>query len=227
MGKLSTIHVYMMPGMAANAQIFDFIQLGNSFEIHRLSWFMPKKEESLTSYANRMCKNIKHPNPVLVGVSFGGILVQEMAKLIPCKKVIIISSVRTHKEFPIHMRITRKTKAYRFFPTQWVDNVEDFVGFMLGPSVRKRMDLNKKYLSVRHPEYLNWALDAFFNWDQEEPLPNVVHLHGTYDLVFPILYLKNYIPVPKGTHTMIVLRSLWFNQHLPKIILQDWKGDST
>lgn len=224
MKKLEVIHVYMMPGMAANTSIFDFIQLGNSFEIHRLAWFTPKKDDSLVSYARQMCEKIIHPNPVLIGVSFGGILVQEMSKIIPCRKVIIISSVRTQKEFPIHMRITRKTKAYRFFPTQWVGNLENFVGFMFGPAARKRMDLNKKYLSVRHPAYLNWALDAFFNWDQEEPLPNVVHIHGTYDLVFPVFYLKDFIAVSKGTHVMIVMRAKWFNTNLPKIILNDWKG---
>ena len=225
MRKTTVIHIYMMPGMAANTSIFDFIDLGNSFEIHRLAWLTPQKNESIASYATRMCDKVTHPNPVLLGVSFGGILVQEMSKLISCRKVIIVSSVRTSKEIPIHMRITRKTKAYRFFPTQWVDNIEDFIGFMFGPAARKRMDLNKKYLSVRNPQYLDWALEAFFNWEQEEPLPNVVHIHGTYDLVFPVFYLKDFIPVAKGTHVMIVLRAIWFNRNLPKIILHDWKGD--
>ncbi len=213
------IHVYMMPGLAANAKIFRFIKLDPRFEVHLLSWFMPKQNETLNAYAQRMCAHIKHPNPVLVGVSFGGILVQEMSKLIDSQKVIIISSVRTRKEFPIHMRITSKTKAYRFFPMQWVNNLEDFVGFVFGPGARKRMDLNKRYLSFRHPDYLNWSLDVLFNWAQTEPIEGVVHIHGSYDLVFPILYLKDYISVPKGTHVMIMLRASWFNENLPKIIL--------
>lgn len=224
MTNTAVIHVYMMPGMAANASIFDLIDLGSAFEIHRLSWFTPKKKESLESYAKRMCEKVTHPNPVLLGVSFGGILVQEMAKIISCRKVIIVSSIRTRKELPIHMRITRKTKAYRLFPTQWVDNLEDFVSFMFGPAARKRMDLNKKYLSVRDPHYIDWSLEVFFNWAQTEPLPNVTHIHGAFDLVFPIFYLKDYIAVPKGTHVMIVLKASWFNNNLPEIILRDWKG---
>lgn len=225
MEKSNTIHVYMMPGMAANTKIFDFINFGNLFEIHLLSWTTPNKDESLVAYAARMCKQIYHSNPVLIGVSFGGILVQEMSKLISCRKVIIISSVRTRKEFPIHMRISRKTKAYRFFPTQWVDNIEEFVAFMFGPSARKRMDYNKRYLSVRSKHYLDWALEAMFSWEQDEPLENVIHIHGTYDLVFPVFYLQDYIPVPKGTHVMIILKARWFNRNLPKIILNDWRGN--
>jgi hypothetical protein len=117
------------------------------------------------------------------------------------------------------MRITRKTKAYKFFPVQWIDNLEDFVGFVFGPTARKRMDLNKKYLSVRSPEYLNWSLEVLFNWSQDVPLPNVTHIHGTYDMVFPVLHLKDFIPVPKGTHVMIMTRAKWFSQNLPRIIL--------
>ena len=227
MEKGNTIHVYMMPGMAANTKIFDFINLGNLFEVHLLSWTTPNKGESLTAYATRMCEQIHHTNPVLVGVSFGGILIQEMSKLIPCRKVIIISSVRSRKEFPIHMRITCKTKAYRFFPTQWIDNIEEFVAFMFGPSARKRMDYNKKYLSVRSTHYLDWALEAMFTWEQDEPLEDVIHIHGTYDLVFPAFYLKDFIAVPKGTHVMIILKARWFNRNLPKIILNDWKGEKS
>ena len=219
MNKSAAIHVYMMPGLAANNEIFERIKLSSPFEVHLLSWFMPNQDESLVSYAERMCEHITHPNPVLIGVSFGGILVQEMSKIISCKKVIIISSVRTWREFPIHMRITRKTKAYKFFPVQWIDNLEDFVGFVFGPTARKRMDLNKKYLSVRSPEYLNWSLEVLFNWSQDVPLPNVTHIHGTYDMVFPVLHLKDFIPVPKGTHVMIMTRAKWFSQNLPRIIL--------
>jgi esterase/lipase len=48
----------------------------------------------LDDYAKRIAKKIKRENPVLIGVSFGGILVQEMAKHINTRKVIIISSVK-------------------------------------------------------------------------------------------------------------------------------------
>ena len=48
----------MMPGMAANTSIFDFIKFGNLFEIHRLDWLTPNKNETLVSYAMRMCEKV-------------------------------------------------------------------------------------------------------------------------------------------------------------------------
>ena len=83
-----------MPGMAASPKIFEFIIFPAPFVIHYLSWIPPNKNETLSAYALRMCKRVKQPNPILLGVSFGGLLVQEMAKLIVVDKVVIVSSIK-------------------------------------------------------------------------------------------------------------------------------------
>ena len=68
------IHVYLMPGMAANPSIFEYIDLPKEqFEIHWLEWVIPLNKESLSDYAKRMALNVVHENSVLIGVSFGGI----------------------------------------------------------------------------------------------------------------------------------------------------------
>ena len=85
-----TESVYLMPGMGANPRIFEFLSLSERYNVNFLTWISPHKNESLQDYAKRMCFRVKHQNPILVGVSFGGILVQEMASHIQCNKVIII-----------------------------------------------------------------------------------------------------------------------------------------
>ena len=141
-----------------------------------------------------------------------------MSKIISCKKVIIISSVKSYYEFPIHILLGRKSKAYKYFPTQWVDKTEDFIGFVFGPSMRKRMKLHKFYLSVRDKNYLDWALHNFFQWNREEADPDVIHIHGSHDALFPVSNLKNYISVPGGTHALILIKAPWLNKHLPELI---------
>lgn len=78
--------VYCMPGMAASPKIFEFLDLPSPYVIRLLHWIPPKKEEPLDQYAQRMCEQIDSENPILLGVSFGGVLVQEMAKIIETKK---------------------------------------------------------------------------------------------------------------------------------------------
>ena len=47
---------------------------------------MPEEDESLAHYASRLASTITAPNPILLGVSFGGIIMQEVAKQINYKK---------------------------------------------------------------------------------------------------------------------------------------------
>jgi hypothetical protein len=58
---------------------FDY--LNPSFEMHVIEWLIPESaHESLEHYAQRMSKYVEFPNAVLIGVSFGGVMVQEMKK---------------------------------------------------------------------------------------------------------------------------------------------------
>ena len=190
----------------------------NIFETHYLSWDLPHKGESLVAYAKRMTHRVMHKNPVLIGVSFGGILVQEMAKLMEVRKIVLISSVKSKEELPKKMLFAKYTNIHKLIPTQLVANIELVAKFAFGDFLQKRIDLYEKYLSVRDPYYIDWSIDQIVNWNQSAPLSNTVHVHGDLDTVFPVYHLKDYIPIPKGTHSMIIYKYKWFNENLPNIL---------
>ncbi|GAA3585341.1 alpha/beta hydrolase [Snuella lapsa] len=215
------IHIYLMPGMAASPIIFEHIKLPEDrFEIHWLEWIMPlNNNESLHDYALRLSKHIKHDDVVLLGVSFGGVLVQEISKHIKVKKLIIVSSVKTVKELPVQMLLACKTKAYKLIPTQLASNIDILAKYAFGNGITKRLDLYKKYLSVNAPEYLSWAIKHMVCWKQEFFQEDIVHIHGDKDAVFPIKNIQSCITVKNGSHIMIINKYKWFNEHLPRIIL--------
>lgn len=218
---MSKIPVYFMPGLAASSSIFERIDLDESiFEMCLLEWEIPLDKESLSDYALRMTKNIKHQNPVLIGVSFGGILVQEMARHINARKVIIVSSVRSNLEFPKRMKIGKSTKAYKLIPMQILLNVEKLAKFSFGEKINKRIQLYEKFLSVRDLRYLQWAVESVILWDRNEIDEKVIHIHGDKDDVFPIKYINSCIVVKGGTHIMILNKYKWLNENLPSIILE-------
>ena len=212
------IHVYLMPGMSANSLIFERIKFPNNYTPHLLDWIDPVKDESIKEYAIRFSKLIKHKNPVLIGVSFGGILVQEISKFIKVKKLIIISSVKSNSEFPPHMKFGRITKTYKLLPLKWINDFESLALFVLGPLVEKRLKLYKKYLTVRDENYLSWSIRELILWDQIRPLDNTIHIHGTNDKIFPIIFIKNCIKLCEGDHAIILKKSDWLNKEIPKLI---------
>lgn len=210
--------IYLMPGMAANPRIFELINFPKNFQVISLSWVPPKKEESIQNYAKRMCERVKHPKPILIGVSMGGILVQEMAGFLDCEKVIIVSSVKSNKELPVHMKLAQLTNAHKLLPTQWINNIETLAIFVLGNGLKKRFELYDRYLSERDPYYLKWSIDVIVKWKRIEPKKNVIHIHGKSDTVFPIKnIISPYIEI-SGDHAIILTQYKWFNKNLPGII---------
>jgi len=217
---MSKIPVYFMPGLAASTSIFERIRLPESeFEMMFLEWQIPREKETLQEYAKRMTEKIVHENPVLIGVSFGGILVQEMARFITARKVIIISSVKSNLEFPKRMVLAKKTKAYKLIPLSLVENIESLAKFSFGKKVNERLKLYEKFLSVRDKGYLDWAIEQVILWDRTVVNTDVVHIHGDADDVFPIKNIKDCIVVTGGTHVMILNKYRWLNANLPQIIL--------
>jgi len=215
------IHVYFMPGMAASPLIFEYVKLPeDQFKVHWLEWIIPNANETLLSYAERMTKKIEHEHVVLLGVSFGGLLVQEMSKHIKFRKLIIVSSVKTKYELPKRMKLARMTKTYKLIPTQILENVDALAKYVFGNSITKRIELYKKYLSVKDKVYLDWAIEQVVCWDQEKPVSDLIHIHGDQDRVFPHHYIKGCITVKGGTHIMIINKHKWFNENLSKIILE-------
>ena len=74
----------------------------------------------------RMCEDIQHKNPVLIGVSFGGVLAQEMSRFIDLKKVIIISSVKNTNELRLAVKgYPKNMKQYGDISLWDVSNVQN------------------------------------------------------------------------------------------------------
>ncbi|MBY0487439.1 MAG: alpha/beta hydrolase [Flavobacteriaceae bacterium] len=218
---MSRIPVYFMPGLAASSSIFERIDLSSDlFEVHLLDWILPKTKESLVDYAKRMAEKVADKEAVLIGVSFGGVLVQEMKQFLNPKKVIIVSSVRSNTQLPRRMKIAKTTKAYKLIPTGLMQDVEVLTKYAFGDVLKKKLKLYEKYLHMRNKEYLDWAIEQMICWERVKIDAAIIHIHGDADEVFPAKNIKDFINIKGGTHMMILNRFRWFNSNLPKIILE-------
>jgi len=212
------IHVYCVPGMAANVSIFEFIKLPDNYKIHTIAWEIPFKNETIQAYAKRLSEKITEPNSVLLGVSFGGIVVQEMSRFLLLRKLIIVSSVKTKHELPKRFEVIRRTGLNKIFPTSLVKKVQNWEKLLVTEPIKKIGRLYDKYLTVKDEYYLDWAIENILNWQQDKAIEGIVHIHGDNDFVFPVKNILDYNNVPKGTHAMIVNRARWFNENLPNLI---------
>lgn len=206
---MEKIPIYFMPGLAAGPEIFENLELDSEkYTFHYLRWIQPLSiDENISNYAYRLSASIKEKKPVLIGVSFGGILVQELARFVQPRKVIIISSIKSHAELPFKYKIARHSKIYKIFPLKIIENFEDYTKYFLGGALNKKAVLYQKYLSVRNKKYLKWSLSALIHWKQINPIEDIIHIHGTKDPIFPVKNIQNYIEIKEGTHVIILSKA--------------------
>ncbi len=183
-------HIYCISGFGADERIFSKVDFGEN-DVHFIQWKIPEKHESIESYASRMQQGIIHPNPVLIGLSFGGMMSIEIAKLIPVEKIILVSSVCCRKELPFYMKLTSALNLNRLIPMKPYPILEPIENFNLGVETKEEKKLLKEYRDNLNLQYSNWAIGQVVNWKNEWLPPNFIHIHGTKDHIFPIRKIIN------------------------------------
>ena len=210
-----------MPGMGANPQIFEYLKFPPQYEVVPMHFIPPYKNESLASYSGRLIEDqIKHSSPILLGVSFGGMIIREISLQIPVKKLVLISTIKSSREFSPFYNKALQYKLYKFFPSRAMAYVDLMEKISFPGHFKRKMKLYKKYMDHLPKEYFDWALKTFLMWSRPDfPGLPFIHIHGTKDRVFPFKYIRE--PVTKienGRHDMIIFRANWFNERWDEIL---------
>lgn len=201
--------IYFVSGLGSNRYAFERLNIPSGFESVFIDWKIPEKQESLPHYAERMAADINTNEPfILLGYSFGGIMVQEMNRIVSPQKTILLSSVKNRKELPPIMRFASHSHAYKAIPVWFItsDKVVSYAFFRT--LYNPKLPSLEKYFDFKDPYYLKWSINQIVNWHpQNKPIENLYHIHGDTDFVFPAKYIKNYIPVKGGTHLMAIQKA--------------------
>ena len=108
--------VYFISGLGADERVFQFLDL-SKIEHQFIKWNEPLNSESLPSYCKKLTEQInQNQEIILIGVSFGGIIAQEISKIISVKKVIIISSVKSFNEYSWQLKLASKIQIHKIAP---------------------------------------------------------------------------------------------------------------
>nr|WKN39808.1 alpha/beta hydrolase [Tunicatimonas sp. TK19036] len=204
--------VYFISGLGADERAFRYIKLPG-VEKRFIRWIPPKPKEPLRQYAHRLIDQIDTSQPVtLVGLSFGGIVAQVIAELIPCAQLILISSIKNPRELSPALRFVKKAHIYRALPLKWLKPIAIRLAPYWFDAVSDRQKgLLRNIINDTDEVFAQWAIGATLQWRGSHTSAPTVHLHGTHDRVFPVHYLQNYIPVKGGGHFMIVTHARILN----------------
>lgn len=209
--------LYVVSGLGADFKVLEKLKFPENTEVVFLDWLIPNKKESFSHFVERMSDRIDSSEPfALLGYSFGGIIVQEINKIKPAEKVVILGSIKSDKEKSGFLRAGQLTKIPKFIPERFYNEKSavaySFLRKMMDPTNPKLMD----YFTVRDPYYLKWCIEKISSWKSEEN-PNVIQILADKDIVFPVKYSKPDYVIHNGTHLFPATKSREVSEILTEI----------
>jgi pimeloyl-ACP methyl ester carboxylesterase len=212
------VKTYFISGLGADKRAFYKIQLPVNYEAVHLDWIKPLPNEPFTDYAKRFSELIKRGEDfILIGLSFGGMLACEIAKLIPPKKLIIISSVSCYNELPWYFKIGGRLGLHRIISPA-VYKQATLLNRFMGAGDREMKSIVYSYVNNIDPAFIRWSLNIIVNWSHVDRPPNLIHIHGSNDHLLPRKYVKANYVVEKGGHLMVMNKAEEINKILGEIL---------
>lgn len=200
--------IYFISGLGADQRSFKFLDLKN-VNLHFIYWEIPQKGEPLKSYCQRLTSQIDTSREViLVGLSFGGIVAQELSKIIRVDKLILISSVKSEHEFSYQLKLVRFFGLHKIVPSRFLKWSNLLTGdYYFSVESDEESKLLQQIIQDTDRYFMKWAIGEIMKWSNPKPLEGVVHIHGNCDRIFPVRNIKNFLPLNNAGHFMIVNRA--------------------
>jgi len=199
------LKLYFISGLGADHRVFDKLFLPDYEPVH-LAWITPKAFESIESYTKRLSENITEPEPILIGLSFGGIIAIEIAKHITVKKIILISSVRSGSQLNLMYKLAGAMKITSKIPVKSLITVTPLTFLLFGIKIKAEKDLLQKIIEDSDLAFYGWAVNALTTWKHIESTTKMIHIHGDRDHVLRMPRGVDHV-IKGGGHFMVYNRA--------------------
>ena len=209
--------VYFISGLGADERAFSLLDLSFCNPVF-VRWIKPVKNESIETYAARLTQQIRDPVPIIVGLSFGGMIAIEIAKAFPYKKLVLLSSAKTRQEIPFYLRFMRYIPIHKLAGPSFLRAGNFFAYKLMGIDKRSDKVLFTQMLKEADDDFLRWALDKIINWRNMLVPGNTFHIHGTKDILLPYRFVQPDYTVEGGEHLMPMIEPQRISRLLIEII---------
>lgn len=207
--------VYVFSGLGVDKRVFRNISFAH-VDVEFVDWIKPSSEESMEHYAKRMATTIKAERPILMGLSFGGMIAVEISKIIDTEKIILISSAKTKSELSNQFKILNPIGIIKVLPSKVLKHHNFLTNWFFGANRMEDKRLLAQILKETDPYFLKWAIHEILNWKNESKPKNFIHIHGGIDKIIPIENVEFTHKIQNGGHFMIMNKSQEIQRILDK-----------
>lgn len=203
---MSKPQLFFLSGLGADHRAFDRIRL-DGYETTHLPWLIPEKGESFEAYARRMAEPIVvAKNPVVVGLSLGGMMASEMTTFVPHMRAILISSIKAPEERPLLLKVGRVFPVQRLVTGRALKRMTFLWTWAKRKYPQGEVEHMIRMFHEQDDRFLKWAIVNAPKWKGRGVHERISHIHGTADRMFPIRRINDHRALQGGTHLMVYTR---------------------
>lgn len=126
----------------------------------KIKWLNNLEDESINEYSRRLIETYSiGENDKVAGLSFGGILAQEIARILDHQEVILISSFRDITDLKPLYRFGLKTGLYKLTPGFRIPIVDEIIAYNLNSNNQNSKPLLREMLEQTDYNLLKWSLE--------------------------------------------------------------------
>jgi pimeloyl-ACP methyl ester carboxylesterase len=211
--------LYLIPGLGADQRLFG-PQLELPVRARVLPWLKPERGEDLEGYATRMAGPIDVQVPfVLAGVSFGGVLAMEMARLLRPRALVLISSCRTPEAIPSWYRAAWAMSS--FCPPAMLKTMmlhSPLVWNAFEPMTAEARRLLIEMLEQACPDLVAAGMAMLMRWRGTSIQGPVHQVHGEQDKLLPADRSRADLLIPGAGHLANFTHPASVNEYLMRIM---------
>jgi pimeloyl-ACP methyl ester carboxylesterase len=212
------VKAYFISGLGADKKAFYKLKLPAGYEAIYLDWITPLSNESLKDYAHRFSNFINDKEEfILVGLSLGGMIASEIARIKSPGKVILLSTVSSSDEMPWYFRWAGKVGIQKIIPTGLYKRMT-IINHFMGSKSKTDKAIVLSFVKQVDPSFIQWSINAILGWKQHERLNNSIHIHGSKDRLLPHRYTKASHIIENGRHLMVLNKADEINKILGEVL---------
>lgn len=208
--------IYCLSGLGADERIYARLNLPGRKLVH-IRWPEHDEYDELPCYAQKVAALIQDENPIIMGVSLGGMIGVEISKIRAVKKLILISSAKTRGEMPPYGGWFGKLIKSKILPPFVYKMPNQVLMDKFGAETDEDEALLTAILKDSDGKFMKWAMRAVALWQNDNYLQPVAHIHGRKDhMIFPEnVHADHWIE--DGGHIMVYNRA----EQISRIIEQE------
>lgn len=213
--------IFVISGLGADSSMFKHLVFEQIDLVH-ITWVQPTKVDSLTTYAKKLLPQITTHQPIILGLSLGGMIAYEIGRLIETEAIISLSSISDKKELPFHYKVAGVLRLNKLVPLHWLCKSNCVTNWLFGATQKETKQHLKNTLNQIDPYFLKWAIAAVLSWKSEKISKKPYRIHGTKDLILPLCSRSSYyVVINGGGHLMVLEQSEAIKNSIEQLILTE------